>query len=163
MFWRIKDLYNNIRCWFKYCCNKNHFKTVWKSFVGFPWDHGYTYDVIRARLVEQYEYFKKSNIAVGNEHRAERIGLAIKLYDIMVGDVTAGNFEILTPQEREMTGNTSMVKYVTTKYVNTRNATRFIHPKVIDTYRAYPQYLYEEKAQRLFWRIMQEYSRGWWD
>lgn len=163
MFWRIKDLYNNIRCWFKYCCNRNHFKTIWESFKAFPWDHGYTYDIIRARLVEQYEYFKTSTIAEGNPYRASRIKLAINIYDIMVGTNEAGHFEIITPEERLQNNSKDVVKYIQTRYVNTKNAHRFLHPVIIENYGGYTQYLYEEKAQRLFWRIMQENSRGWWD
>lgn len=163
MFWKIKDFFREVRCWFRHCFNKQHFKTVWCAFKAHPWDYGFTYDVLRARLVEQYEYFKKSDIAVGNDYRAGRIKLALKLYDIMVGDDSAGHLEIMTPQERLKSVNNSGLKYVQTKYVNTKNAIRFVHPEVIDTYRAYPMYLYEEKAQRLFWRIMQENSRDWWD
>ena len=62
MFWKIKDFFREVRCWFRHCFNKQHFKTVWCAFKAHPWDYGFTYDVLRARLVEQYEYFKKSDI-----------------------------------------------------------------------------------------------------
>jgi hypothetical protein len=163
MLYRLKSLWLSVRAWFRHSFNKNHFKTVWKTFTAYPWDYAYTYDILRARLVEQYEYFSKSNIAVGNEYRAKRIKLAIDLYDIISGEVSAGHFEIVTPQERLETQSKDVVKYIQTKYVNTRNAHRFLHPTVIERFGGYTEYLYEEKAHRLFWRIMTENSRDWWD
>ena len=163
MFYSIKSFYRSIRAWFRHSCNRNHFKTVWKAFTAYPWDYAYTYDILRSRLVEQYEYLSKSDIAVGNEQRAKRIKLAIDLYDIMSGKESAGHFEIITPQERLETQSKDVVKYTQTRYVNTRNAHRFLHPTVIKNYGGYTEYLYEEKAHRLFWRIMAENSRDWWD
>jgi hypothetical protein len=163
MLYKLKSLWWSVRAWFRHSFNKNHFKTVWKAFTAYPWDYAYTYDILRARLVEQYEYLSKSDIAVGNEYRASRIKTAIKLYDIMIGEDTAGHFEIVTPQERQETQSKDVVKYIQTKYVNTRNAHRFLHPTVIKNFGSYTEYLYEEKAHRLFWRIMAENSRDWWD
>ena len=162
MFYSIKSFYRSIRGWFRHCFNLNHFRTVWKAFTAYPWDYAYTYDILRARLVEQYEYLSKSDIAEGNEHRASRIKTAIKLYDIMIGEDTAGHFEFVTPQERLENQSKDVVKYVQTKYVNTRNIGRFLDTR-LEHFQFFPQYLYEEKAHKLFWRIMDEYSRGWWD
>lgn len=162
MFYSIKSFYRSIRAWFRHCFNLNHFRTVWKAFTAYPWDYAYTYDILRARLVEQYEYLSKSDIAEGNEYRASRIKTAIKLYDIMTGEDTAGHFEFVTPQERLENQSKDVVKYVQTKYVNTRNIGRFLDTR-LEHFEFFPQYLYEEKAHKLFWRIMDEYSRGWWD
>jgi hypothetical protein len=129
---------------------------VYKSFNAKPWDYGYTYEILKLRLVEQYEYFKVSNIAEGNDYVASRIKLALNLYDIMMGDNPAGHIEFSDPK--------SIIpenpKYVSTKYVNTNNANRFVDCEDINIIQ---EFIYEEKAHRLFWRIMLENSRQWWD
>ena len=49
-------------------------------------------------------------------------------------------------------------------YVNTRNAKRFIPYEDADMTKAMWQIeLYERKANRLLYRILEEKSRSWWD
>ena len=159
MFSRIKDFYYSVKSWFKHCFNKQHFKTVWETFVAYPWDSLYTNDILRCRLVEQYEYFKNSKIAEGNEYTASRIKLAINLYDIMSCKVTAGVFQHDSLKDI-LDGKHN---YVATKYVNVKNAERFAPKETLETYVKFPTFLYEEKAHKLFWRVMMTYSRDWWD
>lgn len=159
MFSRIKDHYYSVKNWFKHCFNKHHFKTVWKTFISYPWDYSYNNDILRCRLVEQYEYFKKSEIAERNDYTASRIKLAINLYDIMNDDVTAG---YLLPKSIKdfLIGEHN---YVATKYVNVKNAERFVPKEILEIYTKYPTFLYEEKAHNLFWKVIMNYSRDWWD
>lgn len=145
--------FKSIISWFKYSCNKNHFRTVWKTLTSYPWDYGYTYDIMRLRLVEQCEYFKKSNISADSNYIKSRIELALRLYDIMMGDNGTGEF----------VGGLLDAKYVSTKYVNTKNAHRFGPKECEEIFNRYPTFLYEEKAYQLFWKIMKHNSREWWD
>ena len=49
-------------------------------------------------------------------------------------------------------------------YVNTRNASRFIQREDADYSKCmWKEELYIRKATRLFYRILEEKSRNWWD
>lgn len=142
-------MFNRLKQYF----NKNHLKTVWRTFKAKPYDYGYTYDILRHRLVEHCEYFKKSNISADSKYIKDRIELVLRLYDIMMGDNGAGKF----------VGGLLDANYVATKYVNTKNAHRFGPKGCEETFNRFPTFLYEEKAYQLFWKIMNHNSRNWWD
>ena len=165
----IKSRYYHVKDWFKNCCNKNHFKTVWKTFCARPWDYSETYEVLKLRLIETKEYFKKTDIitAESSERIVKEIDLALSIYDIVSGDKSAGHFEyVFDSSIDDIPYSTSFnrLQYVPERYVNLRNADRFAKNDIMkEYYKKCPNELYEDKARKLFWRMMEQYSQNWWD
>ena len=87
MFYKLKHVYYNTKDWFRNCCNRHHFKTVWKTLFARPWDYSETYEVLKYRLIETREYFKRTNIIVEDDAKriVKEIDLALSLYDIISG------------------------------------------------------------------------------
>ena len=173
MFESIKSIYYQVKDWFRTCCNKQHFKTVWKTLWARPWDYSETYDVLKYRLIETCEYFKKSDIIVKEsaDKIVKEIDLALSLYDIISGDKSAGHFEYCwdpnVDEDKEIikyTSSLNRLKYVPERYVNLKNSDRFARNGVMkEYYQKCPNELYEDKARKLFWRVMEQYSQNWWD
>ena len=168
MFESIKSIYYQVKDWFKTCCNKNHFKTVWKTLLARPWDYSETYDVLKYRLIETREYFKKTNIIIKEsaDEIVKEINLALSLYDIISGEKSAGHWEYEWNSDfsKETCNPLNRLIYVPERYVNLRNATRFARNEIIkEYYQKCPNELYEDKARKLFWRVMEQYSQNWWD
>ena len=173
MFEGLKSTYYNTKDWFRNCCNKNHFKTVWKTFRARPWEYSETYDVLKYRLIETREYFKKTDIITKESANkiVKEVDLALSLYDIISGEKSAGHFEYCwDPYVDEYkeplvyTSSLDRLKYIPERYVNLRNADRFARNEVIkEYYKKCPNELYEDKAKKLFWRVIEQYSQNWWD
>lgn len=169
MFYELKSKYYSLKDWFRNCFNKHHFRTVWAAFKNRPWDYAETYDVLKYRLIETRKYFVKSDVIVQEsiDKIVRQLDLALSLYDIMSGEISAGHWEYEwndAINNVSHTGSLSRLQYVPEKYVNLRNRYRFSnHKELIDYYQKCPQELYEEKARRLFWRVMEQYSTNWWD
>lgn len=173
MFYKLKHAYYNTKDWFRNCCNRQHFKTVWKTLFARPWDYSETYEVLKYRLIETREYFKKTNIIVEDDAKriVKEIDLALSLYDIISGEKSAGHWEYewdddFKPFDANETTNKPLnrLKYTPEKYVNLRNSYRFTNNDVMSAYyQKCPNELYEDKARKLFWRVMEQYSQNWWD
>ena len=162
MIRRVKRFYNDVINWFKHCCNKHHFKTVWQAFIGRPYDYYYTNEIMRARLVETLEYFKRTDVITENDKNRiiSKITLAISLLDISMGNIDDCIYKYSNAP------NTNQ----TTIYVNTKNAYRYYatmdesdkkHLQYL--FKTFPDMLREEKASKLFWKVMYQYSIEWWD
>lgn len=159
MFWRIKDWYNNLRTWFKYNFNKRYFKMAKAVHTSRPWDYGYFEDIMRHWLDYQIAYFEKSHIVVGWERILKELKLAKSLLDIMTEEkpVRTCNF---------FKGTVDVMLV----HVNTKNAHRFFRnlPETFDFEDPWAgpvrkEALYREKAHKLFYRLLEERSRTWWD
>lgn len=113
-----------------------------------PFDYGFLLNIEEKALIRMRDYFKESQIAVGNERNAELISVAINV------------LRIATEKESSLTINSSN-QYVCIKYVNTRNASRFVK---FNTYGPFElESLRIEKAWRLYHKIREQYMRRWWD
>ena len=162
MIWKAKQFYLDIVDWFRNCCNKHHFKTVWATFKAQPYDYYYTNDIMRARLVEVLEYFKRTDVITENDKNRiiSKITLAISLLDIMTGN---DDDCICKDSNASDTDPTAI-------YVNTKNAYKY-YATMDESDKKYLQYLFkmfpsmlrEEKASKLFWKVMYQYSTEWWD
>ena len=162
MIWKAKQFYLDIIDWFRNCCNKQHFKTVWATFKAQPYDFYYTNDIMRARLVEVLEYFKRTDVIteIDKNRIISKITLAISLLDIMMGN----------DNERMYKDSNAPDTDPTAIYVNTKNAYKY-YAITYDSDKEYLQYLFkefpsmlrEEKANKLFWKVMYHYSIDWWD
>lgn len=150
MRYRIKDSYFSIRSWFKHNFFNKNWRKIRKSVnQARPWDYGYWHDTLYHYLEYQAAYFEKSQIFVGWEYVVKEIRLAKSLLEIMM-------------EKRSISDYSRAPKM--NVYVNTRNGNRFIDYKGADYSKCmWQEELYIRKATRLFYRILEERSRAWWD
>lgn len=151
MWYRIKDFYYTLRSWFKYnFFNKNWHKIRKSVNRARPWDYGYWQETLYHYLEYQAAYFEKSQMVVGWERDVKYIRLAKSLLEIVMDKRDLSDFSGARPKMKI--------------YVNTRNTKRFITYEDADMTKAMWQIeLYERKANRLLYRILEEKSRSWWD
>lgn len=151
MWYRIRDFYYTLRSWFKHnFFNKNWHKICKSVNQARPWDYGYWQETLYHYLEYQAAYFEKSQIFVGWEKAVKEIRLAKSLLEIVMDKRDLLDFS----------GDKPKMKI----YVNTRNAKRFFPCEDVDmTSVVYQIELYERKANRLLYRILEEKSRTWWD
>ena len=151
MWYKIEDFYYTVRSWFKYnFFNKNWHKIRKSINRARPWDYGYWQETLYHYLEYQADYFEKSQHFVGWERAVKEIRLCKSLLEIVMEKRDLLDF----------TGDKPKMKI----YVNTRNAKRFIPYEGIDMTNAMLQLeLYERKANRLLYKILEERSRTWWD
>ena len=151
MWYRIKGFYYALRSWFKYnFFNKNWHKIRKSVNHARPWDYGYWQETLYHYLEYQADYFEKSQHFVGWERAVKEIRLCKSLLEIIMEKRDLSDF----------TGDNPKLNI----YVNTRNAKRFIQYENADMTKAIWQLeLYERKANRLLYKILEERSRNWWD
>ena len=151
MWYKIEDLYYNIKSWFKYnLFNKNWHKIRKSVNRARPWDYTYWQETLYHYLEYQADYFEKSQHFVGWERAVKEIRLCKSLLEIVMEKRDLLDFSCDRPKLKI--------------YVNTRNAKRFISSENADMIKAIWQLeLYERKANRLLYKILEERSRNWWD
>ena len=150
MWYRVKDFYFTIRSWFKHnFINKNWHKIRKSVNHARPWDYGYWYDTLYHYLEYQAVYFETFQNFVGWERAVKELRLCRSLLEIMM-------------DKRDLSDYAGIPKMKV--YVNTRNADRFIQYENADYSKCmWQEELYIRKAARLFYRILEERSRAWWD
>ena len=150
MWYKIEDLYYTIKSYFKYnFFNKNWHKIRKSVNQARPWDYGYWQETLYQYLEYQADYFETHQCFVGCERVIRDIRLCKSLLEIVMEKRDLSDFS----------GDNPKLKI----YVNTRNAKRFIQYEGIDmTKTTWQLELYERKANRLLYRILEEKSRNWW-
>ena len=150
MWYRIKGFYYTVRSWFKYnFFNKNWHKIRKSVNRARPWDYGYWQETLYHYLEYQADYFEKSQHFVGWERVVKELRLCKSLLEIMM-------------EKRSISDYSGTPKM--NVYVNTRNAGRFIQREDADYSKCmWKEELYIRKATRLFYKILEEKSRNWWD
>ena len=150
MRYRIRTLYYSIRSWFKNnLFNKNWHKVRKSVNRAKPWDYAYWQDTLYHYFEYQAAYFEKGQIFVGWEKAVKELRLCRSLLEIMMEKRNLVDYS-----------GTSKMKV----YVNTRNANRFIQYENADYSKCmWQEELYMRKATRLFYKILEERSRTWWD
>lgn len=150
MWYRIRSTYYNIKSWFKRNLFDKNWHKIRKSVNrAKPWDYGYWYDTIYHYLEYQASYFEETQIFVGWEKAVKEIRLAKSLLEIMM-------------EKRDLSDYYGTPKI--NVYVNTKNASRFIQYENADYSKCmWQEELYIRKATKLFYRILEERSRTWWD
>ena len=147
MRYRIRNFYYSIKGWFK----RNFFNKNWHKIRksvnrARPWDYGYWQETLYHYLEYQAAYFEKHQYFVGWENAVKEIRLAKSLLEIIMEKRDLSDFSGARPKMKI--------------YVNTRNAKRFILYEDADMTKAMWQIeLYERKANRLLYRILEEKSR----
>ena len=115
-------------------------------------DYEYLLDIEKVALKYMAEYFKSSNIVVGNEFIVRDISLCLKLLNI----ATDGYFHSNNPSYEN--------EGINTPYVNTRNRNRFLkhEAKLESTSIDRKALIREVKAWNLYCKIRSSMQR-WWD
>lgn len=150
MWYRTKDFYFTIRSWFNYNFFNKNWRKIRKSVhQARPWDYGYWQDTLYHYLEYQAAYFEETQHFVGWERAVKEIRICKSLLEIMT-------------EKRDISDYSGIPKM--NVYVNDRNAKRFISYENADfTKMMWKEELYIKKATRLFYRILEERSRAWWD
>ena len=150
MWYRITDFYYTLKSWFKHnFFNKNWHKIRKSVNQARPWDYGYWYDTLYHYLEYQAVYFDTFQHFVGWERAVKELRLCRSLLEIMM-------------EKRSISDYSGIPKM--NVYVNTRNGNRFIDYEKADYSKCmWQEELYIRKAARLFYRILEEKSRTWWD
>lgn len=168
MFYRIKIFFTDLRCWFRHCFNKRKLNTIKTVTNAYPFDYAYKYEIDKAWFKEQLAYFEKTKI-IDATNIVRRIKLALSLLDIITEERTlvtvTRTFKYEYDPVEDLPYNFDTKLNV---YVNTRNAKRFIRnwdsiPSAVADKPIMQAELYREKAYKLYYRLMEQYSREWWD
>lgn len=133
---------------------KSENKELIKRAIKFqPWDYSYNLEIEKEMFKKMHEFYSSDKpVSMGYEKVARDAKLAINLLDILLENNKSyvGNFG---PKGH---------KVVQVKYVNTRNASRFIkdvkfdNPYAIDALRV-------KKAWYLYSKLRYYKMKTWWD
>lgn len=167
--------YRSIRCWFRICCNKRHFRLAKQAlFHTYPFDYEFLYELQKFQLEEQIEYYKHSGIAVPETYEpiVRWQKMAIKLHDIMLDhnvelyDYT-GDMEFVPTGDGNYRLKDDDVEYHCLVKVNMRNLDRYLQLSHNHKYRSFyiehPHELYQLKAWYLYHKLLAYYAQSWWD
>lgn len=136
-------------------------KYGWKDH---DWDFSYLLDLEYKKLVWMRDYFQKSEISPTNIERAHELDIVIKLMDIVRERDSADELN-------DYSAPIGRGSFRQTKYVNTKNAQRFIKSTdVLDQINdntsigvIFRNMLRVEKAWYLLNRAREMWLRNWWD
>lgn len=134
------------------------------------WDYGFGLEMEYSYLKELRETLLKENLFIGVERECERIQTCLNLLDIILGRkdcIKMVNSKSIFESINESIKNT---KWELIRYVNIRNAKRFLNNSTFDNLmnreggtNLAKSHLYEEKAWELYHKMKTNWSRQWWD
>lgn len=164
-FTRLKNWwYGDVKAWW-YCDAKNpyHWKLVWYTLTHhFPFEDYYTYEVLQLCLKKSIYYFETAPHDIHQNH-IDKTLMWLRISD--------GLLDIIL-EKREIWSYTNH-RYKCLVKLNQKNMNRYqqtitdyITGKVTQSTRMYettPHCLYKQKALVLLMRILQTYSKDWWD
>ena len=166
---RIIDKFREIRNWFRWNFNIYHFRVVWEAMFNWPFDEYYLLRLTKFRYLEMAHYFEKFGIAEGNKRDAERLKLLAKLIDIINEDHIqlydyVGNENELIDDGKGKKMLKFNREYKCLVNVNMKNMQRFIeHDYDEKIFKSSPHELYKIKAEKLYFKILQEHLHEFWD
>lgn len=159
--------------------NKYYWRTVKQAICGHPYDWQYLMELERCKLDEMRHYFKHYGVTTDNEFMAKRIDLLISLNDIITGRRETYEVHPITLEKdndrpalliEDCNGDSRVVNYPgrivyqCLVKVNMNNMSRFIeNEREKKMFIQMPNELYERKARRLYFMIMERYLQTFWD
>lgn len=133
----------------------------------------YDFDYSSVLLVEQNQlrrirkHIAKYQFFVGWEVIVQRMDTAIKLLDIALDRVDIIELVDRDTRLTNSKGEFISPKWKLLKYVNTRNASRFLNDIQVEQVEkgneVFIADLYEEKAWKLYYKLREQYTRNFWD
>lgn len=151
----ICQKYYGVKRWFAY------FKTTVNTQ---DFDYNSILEVEYLQLKRVRDCIKKYHSHVDADRDLEKMNIALKLLEMLKNE-EYGVLDVIEGSDDPLGKRT----YVCTKYVNTRNAKRFVSDVFVQSFRKseiknfYKAELYEEKVWRLYNKIRLEYMKTWWD
>jgi len=159
---------------------RKHWDTIKSAAFANNFDWYYLYDMIYHKLIEMHDYFNNVDYASVDYKTISRdINICIHLLEIVTGEISIINIVHDKPDTVSLITDGKCNFHVEcNRYVNCRNANRFIHCvfdyrenikhnekefDMLDFYYKFPDELYLEKARRLLFKILSERSMFWWD
>ena len=151
----IKDFFIDLKRWFSYY-------KVTRKIVDFDYSSVLIVELHQLkRLYDSISYYQSS---VDASRDLERIQTAINLLDIYLNEDSA-KFNGTRSTENSIIQFNGY--YTISKYVNTRNASRYLKcvPEYSDPFigALFKETLRKEKAWKLYYKYRSQYMRGWWD
>lgn len=155
----------------KYRQFKEQLSTLWSYCKLFG--KLYDFDYSSLLLVEQNQlkrirkHIAKHQFFVGWEVIVQRVDTAIKLLDIALDRVDV--IELVNRDTRLTNFKDEFIspKWKLLKYVNTRNASRFLNDVQVEQVEkgneVFIANLYKEKAWKLYYKLREQYTRQFWD
>ena len=167
----VRDWYLTARGYILSNFNKDFLRLVWTVLKGRPWDHGFLYDIEKAKLQEMLAYHEKHHL-ICDEQREQilrTLRLAIRMNDAMLAEHNYYHFE--GDMKFEPVSGTTLsrlnmddVKYFCDVNVNLRNMKRFVRDeRLYDFYERHPHELYILKARYLYYKARFYYTELWWE
>lgn len=135
------------------------------------WDYGFMLEMERIYLTYLYNNLLEEKLFVGYERECERIKLCINLLDIIQGKEDPAHLVLdKSVKTVEDIINHDNNHWELKKYVNIRNAKRFLCDELINKWlKGYSNlsiitisHLYEIKAWYLYHKMRINWMKGWW-
>lgn len=171
VYYKIVFTYKDVRAWFYHCCNREHFRFVWKCWCAYPFDFGYQYNIERAHYKDMLNYFNHADITTEENYEVIRryLKLMIRMIDIIQGDDDLFDYDgDMDFVEDEATGHyilkTDNMVYKCNVKVNLKNICRFVHnEQMLEYCMEHPHELYQIKAKYIYNKIRLYKLEYMWD
>lgn len=157
----LRNTYSNI------CKAVENLYTWWQTIItDRDYDYEYLWIIEQKKLQQMKKYFENTKL-IDSAHILKYINICIKLLDVLTGKVDY--LQQTSTKSRFLNTNIETYDYSFNHYVNKRNIHRFkdaqlehqlmrpeVAPFVLDD-------LYKDKALFLYYKILYEQIRRWWD
>lgn len=165
IFYKFENVYKDIKHWWKTCGKyKEHWKFVFYScFHCYPWDSDFFLRI-------QYEWLKKSQAYFNDQCYCseEKLNNEINRYQ----RIAIGCLEIMLDLRNYWDYDINEHRVIMHVPYNIKNKHRFPYRgfnlegreiMATDIYENNPEEYYKYKARYLYFKILRDYSGGWWD
>lgn len=153
-------------------CNKQAKKFI-KDLIKlnpYFWDYGYGLEIEYAYLKGLRETLLKEDLFIGVKRECERIQTCLNLLDIILGRKDCIKLVNSKSIFKDLSKPIRNTKWELIRYVNVRNAKRFLSGSTFDNLmnreggtNLAKSHVYEEKAWKLYHKMRMNWLRHWWD
>ena len=133
------------------------------------WDYAYCLDLEYHYWIRLRNCIKRNHRFVGYERTCERLQTLINMLDILRnGTIMITNDGSYNPIQKDGLYDPSGIVWVATRYINTRNASRFVNDTILkhlenreDDF--WKDDVYQEKLWKLYHKFREAWMRTFWD
>jgi len=157
--------WRSIKCWLRCCLRYKEYREMLLMVATgcYPWDYGYSLKLQLMHLRHQLAYMEKIGEPLDNEMRYMKV--AIHLLEYLTCEREPSHIV-------KSSDPSKMYDQVLDVRVNLKNKERFkclcwdlktdTTTWSCDMYEKFPELLYIEKAKRLYFAILRDFSQAWW-
>lgn len=153
MYYKLINLYHDVRSWFKWCFTKYKYQLVKEAFKGQNWDYAYLLELEQAKMKEMLNYYENKVTWIDTTDIVRDLKLCIKLLDIITGKKEIYDVEWVCGR----------IEHKCLVNVNLRNYKRFFLEGDYKILQKYKEDLYMHKAWHLYHLIREYNMQKWWD